>query len=68
MMEHDDIKMTVKVILARYIKDHDMRKTPEREAILDLIYDTDELLTHKDVYDRMKDSFRVSINKLIRYC
>ncbi len=59
-MDNIDIKTTVKFILARYIKDHNMRNTPEREAILDLIYDTGELLTHNDVYDRMKDSFRVS--------
>ena len=60
MMELSDIKATVKLILARYIKDNNMRNTPEREAILDMIYDSGELLTHNDVFDKMQDTFRVS--------
>jgi len=60
MMAVADIKITVKLILDRYIKDHNMRRTPEREAILDLIYDSEELLTHKDIYDKMHDTFHVS--------
>ena len=54
------IKTTVKLILARYIKDNKMRNTPEREAILDLIYDSGKLLTHNDVFEMMQNTFRVS--------
>ncbi len=59
-MDKTNLKTTVKLILTRYIKDNKMRTTPEREAILDLIYDSQELLTHKEIYERMADSFRVS--------
>ena len=37
-----------------------MRNTAERGAILDLIYNTDELLTHNEIYEKLLDSFRVS--------
>lgn len=59
-MDPVDIKNTVKLILARYIKDNKMRYTPEREAILDLIYDSGKLLTHNDVFEMMQDTFYVS--------
>ncbi len=59
-VEQKDILNTVKLILARYIKDNNMRNTPEREAILDLIYNTKGMLTHNDIYEKLLDSFRVS--------
>ena len=37
-----------------------MRKTAERTAILDLIYASPDMLTHGDIYEKLKDTFRVS--------
>ncbi|MBL7927346.1 MAG: transcriptional repressor [Bacteroidia bacterium] len=50
----NDIKETVKAILTDYLKHNELRKTPERFAILEAIYDTD---VHFDVdwlYNEMK--------------
>jgi Fur family ferric uptake transcriptional regulator len=57
----NDIKETVRVILTEYLKKNALRKTPERFAILDAIYDTD---LHFDVdwlFNTMKQKkFRLS--------
>lgn len=51
---------TATAILARYIKDNNMRNTDERIAILRMLYETDELMTPEEIRLKMEPVFMVS--------
>jgi Fur family ferric uptake transcriptional regulator len=51
---------TVKKVLNNYLEENNCRKTPERYAILEQICSTEEPFNIKDLYDIMKNSYRVS--------
>ena len=59
-MENEDEFLAVKLILSRYIQENRMRNTPERIAILELFYMQDKRFSAQEVYESMKDKFRVS--------
>ncbi len=59
-MEKEERYQAVKAILARYIQENRMRNTPERLAMLEMLYLRDELINAQEVFDEMSVRFRVS--------
>lgn len=59
-MSKEETLETVRLILARYVKENHMRNTPERQAILELFYEKGGLYTADEVCDILSEGFRVS--------
>ena len=58
---HETITSTVNKIFTDYLQQHNLRKTPERFAILDEIYSTNGHFDIDSLYNRMKNhKYRVS--------
>lgn len=61
MAMENNTKNTVRAILADYIEENKLRKTPERFAILDAVYDFNSTFTITQLNEQLvKRSFRVS--------
>ena len=59
--KNESIALTVKKIFTEYLHQHNLRKTPERYAILQEIYSSSGHFDIEDLYNRMKDrKYRVS--------
>lgn len=59
-MEQDGKKNEVKELFTQYLEEKKCRKTPERYAILDTIYNRKGHFTADALYEFLKDDFRVS--------
>ena len=58
---NESIILTVRKIFTEYLQAHNLRKTPERFAILQEIYSSNGHFDIEDLYNRMKDrKYRVS--------
>ena len=58
---NESIALTVKKIFIEYLHQHNLRKTPERFAILQEIYSTNGHFGIESLYNKMKDNkYRVS--------
>ncbi len=63
----DNIKATVKNILANYLEQNNLRKTPERFAILDAVYDMDDHFTLERLGEKLNDEERFPVSRATLY-
>ncbi len=59
-LKKEDIKAIVKGLFTDYLQEHNQRKTPERYAILEKIYDTIGHFTIDTLHSIMTEDFQVS--------
>lgn len=59
-MEQEEIQRAVQEILTQYLEQQQMRKTPERYAVLEEIYHQEGYFTADELFARMDKRFHVS--------
>ena len=60
VMDNEERLVSAKLILERHVKEFKMRRTPERMAILDMLYGDRKLYTADEVFCFLQERFRVS--------
>ncbi|MCL1868666.1 MAG: transcriptional repressor [Paludibacter sp.] len=60
MKEHNQLN-TANEIFTAFLTKKNLRKTPERFAILKLLHDTDDFLSVETIFETMKNDYRVSV-------
>ena len=63
----EDVKVTVKHILTNYLEQNQLRKTPERFAILDAVYSINGHFTLDELGDRLNDKDRFPVSRATLY-
>ena len=63
----ENVKTTVRNILANYLEQNNLRKTPERVAILDAVYDTQEHFTLEELGEKLNDEDRFPVSRATLY-
>ena len=63
----EDVKATVRNILASYLEQNCLRKTPERFAILDAVYSMDDHFTLDQLSDKLNDEERFPVSRATLY-
>ena len=63
----ENVKATVRNILTSYLEQHHLRKTPERYAILDAIYDINGHFTLEELGDKLNDEERFPVSRATLY-
>jgi Fur family ferric uptake transcriptional regulator len=63
----EDVKVTVKNILTNYLEQNQLRKTPERFAILDAVYSINGHFTLEELGDRLNDKNRFPVSRATLY-
>ena len=63
----EDVKVTVKNILTNYLELNQLRKTPERFAILDAVYSMSGHFTLEELGDRLNDKERFPVSRATLY-
>ena len=63
----ENVKATVRSILTNYLEQNSLRKTPERFAILDAVYDFDNHFTLEELSDKLNDQERFPVSRATLY-
>ena len=63
----ENVKTTVRNILSNYLEQNNLRKTPERFAILDAVYDTHEHFTLEELGEKLNDEDRFPVSRATLY-
>ncbi len=63
----EDVKATVRNILASYLEQNSLRKTPERFAILDAVYSMDDHFTLDQLGDKLNVEERFPVSRATLY-
>lgn len=63
MKEHNHLH-TANEILTEFLTQKNLRKTPERLAILKLFYNTESFLSAETIFETMKNDYRVSLGTI----
>ena len=63
----EDVKEMVKEILTNYLEQNQLRKTPERFAILDAVYSINGHFTLEELGDMLNDKLRFPVSRATLY-
>ena len=63
----DNVKETVRNLLTSYLEQNNLRKTPERFAILDAVYDIDEHFTLEELSEKLNNEERFPVSRATLY-
>ena len=63
----ENVKTTVRNILTSYLEQNKLRKTPERFAILDAVYDMQEHFTLEELGEKLNDKDRFPVSRATLY-
>ena len=63
----ENVKDTVRNILASYLEQNHLRKTPERFAILDAVYNTSGHFTLEELSDKLNEKERFPVSRATLY-
>ena len=63
----ENVKTTVKNILTSYLEQNHLRKTPERFAILDAVYDSNEHFTLEELGEKLNKKARFPVSRATLY-
>ncbi len=63
----ENVKVTVRNILTKFLEQNSLRKTPERYAILDAVYGMDGHFTLEELGDKLNDEERFPVSRATLY-